>query len=181
MKKRGVCLLLVLVCLMLTGCSVVREVLFSDRRDAVESAVAEELYAFSGTEPMQAERSDAVQAGQSAAQLMRNKVAWKIEESHRDYCIVVFTAPDMNAVLRDAADLLQQHPIRQSEYDAAVQAITEYICDCLREEDCPTVTTRVKVMLEDGEPVMTDEVYDAMYGGLFSALEQIETLYGGEA
>lgn len=180
MKKKLICAALLLMCVMLSGCSLMREVIFSDSREAVENSVQNELD-LPVEEPNASEmqRSAAVRTGEEAAQRIKEMVTWKVVESHNAYCVVDFTAPDMQAIFREALERLQQEGMQRSEYDNAVEATTSFIYVRLGSDGCPMVTTRVEIPLENGQPVMDLEAYDAMYGGLITAMQQLESLYGG--
>ena len=181
MKRKLICAALLLMCVMLSGCSLMREVIFSENREAVENSVQNEL-ALPVAEPNASEmqRSAAVRTGEEAAQRIKDKVTYTVVESHNAYCVVDFTAPDMQAILSEALERLKQEGMQRSEYDDAVEATTSFIYVRLGSAGCPMVTTRVEIPLEDGQPVMDIAAYDAMYGGLITAMQQLETLYGGE-
>ena len=172
----------VLLCTLLSGCMIIDH--FNGnagRREAIDLHIRAEVQPSSDEQTVEVERSGAVTAGQEAADALRSKVTWKVIDSEWDGCTVEFTSPNMSSIIRQAyAEFNEDHPNAAiSQYDALVQELTEDITAKIAANDCPMVTTRVKVAFDEEGPIKDKAFYDAMYGGLISTVEALEEAYGG--
>ena len=161
-----------LVCILLTGCSLWSRLTGEqDQAERVDAFLTEQTTVQEDRVP----RSEAVEAGNRAADLLQQRVSWKILEAKDDVCTIEFTAPDMDWITRKAySTMIESSDAAQSDHSALVVQLTEDMIRILKSGDYPTVTETVELEIEDGQPVMDREAYDAMYGGVLSVVQAIE-------
>ena len=147
--------------------------------NSVERKVWNEV---SDVEKPSGELSPSEDAGTDVAVLLAQKGSYRVIEERTTSCLMEIMAPDMRAVFSEAAANLQaRDTVTLDTYDQEVELLLKDMAAILQREDVAYVTAQVNVELVDGEPVLSYEFYDALYGGLFTVMEEVAAAYEGGA
>ena len=187
-------MILIIMLLSLTGCvSALLVSLFgSSDSDTASEQVRQEpdteiyntevenaIYAEIPDAPFAEKPAESVTEGENIAEMIYQRAYYDVLSTDGAMCTVQVTAPDMQVIYWDAFDqATQSYSGADAEASAEMEAILmNIIFTQLETGNYPTRQTTLDLELINGQPQLTYEFADAMYGGMLTVWEQLMTAY----
>lgn len=123
------------------------------------------------------EQQDITKEGVQIAELIFEKTTYTIEDVSENQCIVNIVAPNVSEIFWDCFNAENYTDLKKEDYQTAEDELMSMIKDVLKKNEYSFKETRLEVPLVNGEPQVTYELADALYGGLYSLVDELAEYY----
>lgn len=111
--------------------------------------------------------------GQNVAEMIYQRASYQVTWSDGATCTVLVTAPDMKTLFEETPTVAVDATQDPDAADREEQIFLATLADRLERGDYPILQTQLTMEMEYGEPVLTYEFVDAMYGGMLTVWEEL--------
>lgn len=124
------------------------------------------------------ETLDTEDTGTRIAELIYRNAKWEVKSAKNGTAVISVSAPDFYALFKSLAN--DTAPADADEYDAFISDLESSLEKALSRGNYSRMEKEVSVPIaSDGSVTMTFDLADALYGGLLSLSNELETDYMG--